>query len=48
MKYGKSAMTMLLASVLVFVGTLAINTPTCLGWFYEPKKPKGLKRDIFK
>ncbi|MCB8817578.1 cyclic lactone autoinducer peptide [Desulfosporosinus shakirovi] len=42
MKYGKSVMPMLLASVLVFVGTLAINTPTCLGWFYEPKKPEGL------
>lgn len=42
MKYGKNTLSMLLASVLVFVGTLAINTPSCLGWFYEPKKPNGL------
>jgi len=38
MKPWKS-MTSLLASMLAFVGTLAITTPACLGWFYEPKKP---------
>ncbi len=43
MKSGKSGISTLLASVLVFVGTLAITTPTCLGWFYEPKKPECLK-----
>ncbi len=43
MRPRKSMMPSLLASVLAFVGTLASTTPTCLGWFYEPKKPEALK-----
>ncbi len=43
MKPGKSIMSSLFTAVLAFIGTLAITTPTCLGWFYEPKKPEGLK-----
>ena len=43
MKPEKRVISSLLTSVLAFVGTLAITTPTCLGWFYELKKPEGLK-----
>ncbi|MDI6879828.1 MAG: cyclic lactone autoinducer peptide [Desulfitobacteriaceae bacterium] len=39
----KSIASLLFVSVMAFIGTLAITTPACLGWFYEPKKPEGLK-----
>ena len=46
MKFGKSITSSLLISVLAFVGSFAIVTPTCLGWFYEPKKPVGLMGEL--
>lgn len=33
----------LLASLFSFVGAFALVTPTCLGWFYEPKRPDELE-----
>lgn len=42
MRLGKRITSSLLVSVLAFVGTFAIATPTCLGWFYERKKPEVL------
>ncbi|NMA69079.1 MAG: cyclic lactone autoinducer peptide [Desulfitobacterium sp.] len=33
----------LLISLFSFIGTFALVTPTCLGWFYEPKRPDELE-----
>jgi len=43
----KNNFTSLFASMLAFVGTMAIVTPTCLGWFYEPEKPGSSKMNVF-
>jgi len=39
----KRMMPSFVLTVLAFVGTIGIMTPNCLGWFYKPKKPEGLK-----
>ncbi|MGI6318035.1 MAG: cyclic lactone autoinducer peptide [Dethiobacteria bacterium] len=36
-----------LGSLLVFVGTLGVASPMCVGWFYSPKVPEELKEQIF-
>lgn len=30
-------------SVLAMIGTIAIVTPSCIGWFYQPQLPEELK-----
>ncbi|MCB8814763.1 cyclic lactone autoinducer peptide [Desulfosporosinus shakirovi] len=33
----------LFISLLSFVGAFALVGPTCLGWFYEPKRSEELQ-----
>lgn len=30
-------------SVLTMIGTIALVTPACIGWFYQPQLPAELK-----
>jgi cyclic lactone autoinducer peptide len=38
----KKIRSSIILPALAFIGAIGIITPNCLGWFYEPKRPKEL------